>query len=94
MTEKIVRFLNQLLPLDKEDMEKPIKVRTAGRSMVSLLGLVNPMMREIKEMMYEWEKPYIVNHNKYAQAFSAEATPHRVAIKETVDWYRQRFNLN
>lgn len=84
----------QIVAMVEKELEMPIKVRTAGRSMVFLLGLVNPMMREIKEMMYEWEKPYIVDHSKYAQAFGAESTPHRVAVKETVDWYRQRFSPN
>lgn len=84
----------QLVGLVEKEIGQPIKVRTAGRLMVTLLGLFNPMMKEIKEMMYEWEQPYIVEHNKFEDTFGADTTPHEVAIKETVEWYRQRIGSN
>jgi nucleoside-diphosphate-sugar epimerase len=47
-----------------------------------------------KEMMYEWEHPYIVDHSKFEQTLGADVTPHEVAIKETIAWYRQRIASN
>ena len=57
--------------------------------MVSLLGLFNPILKETKEMMYEWEQPYIVDHNKFENMFGSETTPHEVAVKETVEWHEE-----
>ena len=80
----------QLVGLVEKEIVQPIKIRAAGRLIVTLLGLFNPMIKEIKEMMYEWEKPYVVDHSKFEETFGADTTPHEVAIKETVEWYRQR----
>jgi len=58
--------------------------------MVRGLGLFVPLMRELGEMMYEWERPYVVDHSKFEKAFGAAPTPHRDAIRETVAWFRGR----
>jgi hypothetical protein len=40
------------------------------------------------EMMYEFEKPFIVDSSKFERAFGMKATPMRAAIRETVHWYK------
>ncbi len=74
----------------EELMTQPIKIRASGKLMVSFLGLFNPMLKEMKEMMYEWDHPYIVEHKKYEEKFGNDSTPHNIAIKETIEWYRER----
>ena len=56
--------------------------------LVRAFGLFSPIMRELAEMLYEWERPYVVDHSKFERAFGAPATPHREAIRETVAWFR------
>jgi hypothetical protein len=68
--------------------QRPLKIRPASKLMVSLLGLFNANLREFKEMMYEFEEPYVVDHSQYQAAFGNGATPHEAAIAETVAWYR------
>lgn len=54
------------------------------------LGLFVPIMRELAEMLYQWERPYVFNHDKFDKAFGAgQFTPHREAIRETVKWFRE-----
>jgi nucleoside-diphosphate-sugar epimerase len=55
---------------------------------VRALGLFSPIMRELAEMLYEWERPYVVDHSKFERAFGAPTTAHREAIRETVAWFR------
>jgi hypothetical protein len=43
-------------------------------------------------MMYEFEKPFIVDDSKYIKAFGNHATPLKEAIHQTVAWYRQHAN--
>lgn len=69
--------------------EKP-RFRVAPRAFVALMGLFNPTIRELKEMLYTFERPYVVDHSRYARAFGDHSTPHPVAIRETLDWYRRR----
>lgn len=68
----------------------PLKTRVAGRTMVSILGLFNAQIREIKEMMYEYEEPYILDSSRFVAAFGDIATPHAQAIAATLEWYRRR----
>lgn len=79
----------QLVSIVEEQIGQSVKIRTAGKLMVSFLGLFNPMLKEVKEMMYEWEQPYIVEHKKYEDRFGNASTPHDVAIRETVQWYQK-----
>lgn len=60
-----------------------------GKFMLTLGGLFIPAARETVEMLYEFEKPFIVNADKFINTFGNIATPHQQAIKETLTWYRQ-----
>lgn len=66
------------------------KIKVAPKFLVSLMGVFNPMMRELKEMMYEWENDYIVDHSKFQQQFDFTPTPHDEAIRITLDWFKSR----
>lgn len=63
-------------------------VQTAGRVLVTLMGLFDPIMNELKEMMYQWDRPFILSHEKFAKAFGDDSTPHREAVKATLAWFR------
>lgn len=78
----------QFLEILFEEAGRRAQVRVAPKFVVTVMGWFNPMMREIKEMVYEWEQPYIVDHSKFERAFGAEPTPHREAIRRTLAWYR------
>ena len=58
--------------------------------MLRALGLVNPLIRELAEMEYEFEEPFILDTTKYEATFGAAGTPLRDAITETVAWFRSR----
>ena len=55
------------------------------------MGLFNPIVKEVKEMMYTWQEPYIVDHSKFEKAFATKVTDHQTAIKETVAWFDERY---
>ncbi len=58
--------------------------------LITGLGIFSPELREVKEMLYEFEEPFVVDHTKYEQAFGSAVTPHREALQKTLDWFRQR----
>jgi hypothetical protein len=57
---------------------------------VRALGLFNPMMRELAEMTYEFEQPFVLDTTKYESAFGTAGTPLASALAATVAWYRGR----
>ncbi|GGJ32913.1 NAD-dependent epimerase/dehydratase family protein [Deinococcus roseus] len=53
-----------------------------------LLGLINPMVREVNEVFYHHDQPYIVDHSKFERTFGAQYTPLKDGIQQTLAWYR------
>ena len=69
----------------------PPKLNVMPNWLLSLLALFSPMMRELKEMTYEFEEPFSVDDSKYTTAFSDHhAMPIEAGIRLTLDWYRAR----
>jgi nucleoside-diphosphate-sugar epimerase len=82
----------QWLDMIGEQVGHPLKTRSAGALMITVLGLFNPALREMKEMMYEFTEPYIVDDTKFLEAFGGEPTEPKVAVEKTLDWYRQHWS--
>jgi nucleoside-diphosphate-sugar epimerase len=80
----------QFVNLVAEEVDRPVQIRIAPRFLLTVLGLFNPLLREMKEMLYEFEEPYIVDHSQFAHAFAATTTPHQQAIEETIAWYMEK----
>jgi nucleoside-diphosphate-sugar epimerase len=71
-----------------QEVGLPPKMSAMGKLMMRLGGLFIPEARETVEMMYEFEKPFVVDSSKFEQAFGVQATPLRESIPATVAWYR------
>lgn len=65
-------------------------VSSLSRTLVQMLGLVWPVARQGAELMYQFDRPYIVDAGKYRRVFGATPTPYREGIRQTVAWHRQR----
>ena len=78
----------EILTLLAGEVGHPVAVRTPPRLLVRALGLVNPMMRELAEMAYEFEEPFVLDTSKYRATFGDAGTPLAPAIAATVAWYR------
>ena len=52
------------------------------------LGLVNRTVREINEMRYEFDEPFIVDASRAETELGLRATPLADAVEQTVRWYR------
>jgi NAD(P)-dependent dehydrogenase (short-subunit alcohol dehydrogenase family) len=82
----------QFLELLFEEARKPPKVAVASRPMIRLGGLFNPLVRELNETLYQFERPFVSDASKFQAAFGPfEPTPHRAAVSRTVDWFRRRY---
>jgi nucleoside-diphosphate-sugar epimerase len=79
-----------LLDLVAGEVGHPVGVRSVPKLAVRALGLVNPMMRELAEMAYEFDEPFVLDTTKYESVFGASGTSLPAAISATVAWYRNR----
>ena len=64
------------------------QIQAISRMMVNVLGLFNSQVRELKEMLYEFEEPFVVDSTRFESTFGVHATPLDEAIPVTVEWFR------
>lgn len=79
----------QFIEMVFEETGHPPKIQVLPKFLLKILSLFSPMMRELDEMLYEFEEPFILDHSKFERAFGNHATPLREAIRTTVAWFRQ-----
>ena len=79
-----------LLDLVAAEVGHPVGVRSVPKLAMRALGLVNPMLRELAEMSYEFDEPFVLDTSKYQSTFGAAGTPLAAAVAATVAWYRTR----
>lgn len=60
------------------------RVRTFTRWQVRLVGLFVPAVREMVEMLYEFEQDFVVDHSAYAALCGDHATPLAESLAATV----------
>ncbi len=68
---------------------KPLRYRAASPWMLRVVGLFNPIVREMVEMSYAFQEPYIVDHSRFVARFGDISTPLAEGIAETLAWFRQ-----
>lgn len=64
------------------------KISVMPKFLMNVLSLFIGDLREVKEMIYEFEEDFVVDHSKFEKAFGNPATPLDEAIRTTIDWYR------
>jgi nucleoside-diphosphate-sugar epimerase len=79
-----------LLDIIAAQIGHPVEIRAVPKLLLRALGLVNPMMRGLAEMAYEFDAPFVLDATKYQSMFGSGATSLATAIATTVDWYRTR----
>lgn len=77
----------QFLTLACKEAGQPVRVGAYPSFVIRLTGLFDPMLRELNELAYEFEQPFILDGTKFQQAFGFVPTPHREALRATLDWY-------
>ena len=61
------------------------KVRVTSKSMIKLLGLFIPIMKELSEMFYQYDRDYVFNSEKFENKFNFKATSYTIGIREIIE---------
>jgi nucleoside-diphosphate-sugar epimerase len=67
-----------------------VQMGTVPRLAITVGGLFNPTMKAVKEVLYQFDKPWIIDASLTEQTFGLAATPLTDAAAATVAWWRQR----
>ncbi len=77
-----------VLELIAHEVGHEVDVRNVPKLMLTVLGVVSPMMRGLAEMSYEFEQPFVLDTTKYEATFTTATTPLATAIGDTIAWYQ------
>ena len=80
----------EILDLVAADVGHPVGVRSLPKLAVRALGVFNPTIRELVELSYEFDAPFVLDTTKYESTFGAAGIPLSTAISATVAWYQSR----
>ncbi len=80
--------MRDVLTMFAAEMGRELKIQALPKPLMSVLGLFNVNLREMKEMLYQWERPFVVDSSKFEQRYRADATPLAVGVAATAASYR------
>ncbi len=67
---------------------QPPHLQVVPAFLLRVVGLFNPVVRELGETRYQFAAPFIVDDSAFTRAFGMRATPLEAATRETMAWYR------
>ncbi|MEU9122436.1 NAD-dependent epimerase/dehydratase family protein [Streptomyces sp. NPDC048506] len=68
----------------------PVAVRRLSPAALGVASVFSPLIRELKEIRYQFDRPFVVDASAYEAAFAVRATPVEEQVKATVEWWRER----
>jgi nucleoside-diphosphate-sugar epimerase len=78
----------EMLQIGADAAGVKLKMMVMPPLMLRLLGAFAPMVREMIEMRFTWNRPYHVDATKFARRFWSDATPLEVGIPAAMRSYR------
>ncbi len=80
--------IEEVTALFSSYLKQDFKVSFMPKPMLSILGLFIPILKEVKEMFYQFEHPYNVDDSKFRSRYTDfEVTPIAEGIKALIDSY-------
>ena len=76
--------------LEKE-LGVQLKYSNPSSFMVGFFGLFDKMAKEFKEMLYQFNQEFRVNHSRYANEFGNGYTEMKDGLRETLNWYKTEY---
>ena len=60
------------------------RFQVASKPIVRIMGLFQPVMRELYEMLYQYDRDYVFSSDKFEKKFGMKPTPYMEGIKEII----------
>lgn len=70
---------------------RPLEVARIPGFIMGAMRLAMPIMREMQEMMYQWDGPFVVDDSRFRGRFGLLPANADAAAKATVDWAVREF---
>ncbi|WP_017731288.1 NAD-dependent epimerase/dehydratase family protein [Nafulsella turpanensis] len=79
----------QWIELFAQEMEVKARYRELPAWLLSSLGVFMPLMREFREMNYQYDRDYFFDSSKFDKRFGLKPTPPQEAVRQTIETLEQ-----
>ena len=79
------RTTRQLLAMGAAALGKPLRLRAVPFMLLRPLGLFMRFAREVADVGFTWDRPYVVDGGKFKRRFGFSPTPFEVGVPATVE---------
>jgi len=84
-TDKNTLTGREFIQLFADEMNVPGKVSVMPMWLIRILGLFIPIMKEMPEMMYQYDRDYYFDSSKFEKRFNFRPTTYREGVRITVE---------
>ena len=74
----------QFMEVVFQTLGRPMRLGVITQPMMRFVGMFSPLVRESAEVLYQFERPFIMDTSKFERAFGAQVAQHREAIQQIV----------
>jgi nucleoside-diphosphate-sugar epimerase len=82
------RSLRELMTLAAQLIGVKLRITVVSPFLASLLSLFRSDVRELKEMRFQWDRPYVVDSSKFSRRFWNDPTGFEEGLQTTIRFYR------
>jgi nucleoside-diphosphate-sugar epimerase len=79
----------EIITMIASEMGAEPKISLLPKFMLLPLGLFIPIMKEMREMIYQYDRDYFFDSSKFTRRFGIKATPYEEGIKATCKAYKE-----
>jgi len=84
-TDKNTLTAKELIDLFAKEMNADNKVTVLSKWLLKMMGWFVPVLKEMPEMMYQYDRDYFFDSSKFERRFNFKPTSYQEGIKKTVE---------
>jgi nucleoside-diphosphate-sugar epimerase len=85
------RTTRDLLQIAANTLGVKLRISALPAWMLGPSAIFSPLLRELKEMRFQWDRPYQVDASRFKAAFWSDVTPFEAGVAETALAFRAEF---
>ncbi len=78
----------QFIDMAYSQAGRETKIRAGTRLPLTVMSLFNSKMKFALQVLYQFDRTFIVDSSKFERAFGANPLPHEEGVSRTLDCYR------
>jgi nucleoside-diphosphate-sugar epimerase len=82
------RTTRDLLRIAADALGTKLRISAMPAWMLGASAMFSPFLGELIEMRFQWDRPFLVDSNKFAAAFWSDATPFETGVSDTARAFR------